>query len=132
VDFFDRHQHAAEFVLASDLDGFTHRGIALLAAIVRAAGDADADPARYSPLLRREDHDTVERAAVILALADDLEERCPPEAPVDLSCRLVEGGVVVEMPSLAGWRRRALDKRFARAFGRELVVRPGGAAAAGR
>ena len=84
-------------------------------------------PGAHSPLLP-EDHDTVERAAVILALADDLEERCPPGAPVDLSCRLVEGGVVVEMPSLAGWRRRALDKRFARAFGRELVVRPGAAA----
>jgi len=125
VDFFDRHEHAAEFVLASDLDGFTHRGIALLAAITRTAADEDADPALYSPLLRREDHDVLARAAILLALADDLEERCPPEAPVDLTCRLVEGGVRVEMPSLAGWRPRALDRRFARAFGRGLAVRPG-------
>jgi exopolyphosphatase/guanosine-5'-triphosphate,3'-diphosphate pyrophosphatase len=129
VDFFDRHQHAAAFVLASDLDGFTHRGVALIAMVARAAGDADADPAVYSPLLRREDHEAVERAAVVLALADDLEERCPPDAPVDLACRLVEGGVSVEMPSLAGWRRRSLDRRFARAFGRELAVKPGAPAA---
>jgi hypothetical protein len=33
--------------------------------------------------------------------------------------------VVVEVPALLGWRPRALAKRFARAFGRELTVRPG-------
>jgi exopolyphosphatase/guanosine-5'-triphosphate,3'-diphosphate pyrophosphatase len=125
VDFFDRHEHTADFVLASDLDGFTHRDIALLAMVVRSAGDGDEDPTIYSPLLGREDRDAVERAGVVLALADDLEERCPPGAALALSCRLVEGGVVVEMPALLGWRPRALGKRFARAFGRELLVKPG-------
>jgi exopolyphosphatase/guanosine-5'-triphosphate,3'-diphosphate pyrophosphatase len=125
VDFFGRHEHAADFVLASDLDGFTHRDIALLAMVVRSAGDQDADPTIYSPLLERGDHDAVERAGVVLALADDLEERCAPGASLSLTCRLVEGGVVVEMPALLGWRPRALGKRFARAFGRELRVKPG-------
>jgi exopolyphosphatase / guanosine-5'-triphosphate,3'-diphosphate pyrophosphatase len=125
VDFFGRHEHAADFVLASDLDGFTHRDIALLAMVVRSAGDRDADPTIYSPLLGREDRDAVDRAGVVLALADDLEERCAPGAAIALSCRLVEGGVVVEMPALLGWRPRALGKRFARTFGRELLVRPG-------
>jgi len=127
VDFFDRHEHAADFVIASDLDGFTHRDVALLALVVRSAGDEDADPMRYSPLLGREDRDTVERAGVLLALADDLEERCPPGVALTLAARLVEGGVVVEMPALGGWRPRALNKRFARAFGRELIVKPGSA-----
>jgi exopolyphosphatase/guanosine-5'-triphosphate,3'-diphosphate pyrophosphatase len=125
VDFFDRHEHAADFVIASDLDGFTHRDIALLALVMRSAGDEDADPIRYSPLLGREDRDTVGRAGVLLALADDLEERCPPGAALTLTGRIVEGGVVVEMPALLGWRPRALGRRFARAFGRELVIKPG-------
>jgi len=125
VDFFDRHEHAADFVIASDLDGFTHREIALIALVVRSAGDEDADPSLYAPLLGREDRDRVERAGVLLALADDLEERCPPGAALGLTARLVEGGVVVEMPALRGWRPRALNKRFARAFGRELLVKPG-------
>jgi len=125
VDFFDRHEHAADFVVGSDLDGFTHRDIALVAIIVRSAGDADADPALYGPLLGREDRGRVEQAGVLLALADDLEERCPPDAALALEVRLVEGGVVLEMPALLGWRPRALGKRFARAFGRELVVKPG-------
>jgi exopolyphosphatase / guanosine-5'-triphosphate,3'-diphosphate pyrophosphatase len=125
VDFFDRHEHAADFVIASDLDGFTHRDIALIAIVVRSAGDEDADPALYGPLLGREDRNRVEQAGVLLALADDLEERCPPGPALGLAARLVEGGVVVEMPALLGWRPRALGKRFARAFGRELVVKPG-------
>jgi len=125
LDFFDRREHTSDFILASDLDGFTHRQVALLALVVLSAGDEEASPARYAPLLGREDRDAVERAGVLLALADDLEERCSPGAALSLSCRLVEGGVVVEMPALLGWRARALDQRFARVFGRELLVRPG-------
>ncbi len=125
VDFFDRHEHAAAFVIASDLDGFTHRDIAFIALVIRSAGDEDADPALYAPLLGREDRPRIEQAGVLLALADDLEERCAPEAALDLTARLVEGGVVVEMPALLGWRPRNLGKRFARAFGRELTVKPG-------
>ena len=30
IDFFDRHEHVAEIVLATDLNGFSHRGIALV------------------------------------------------------------------------------------------------------
>ena len=44
VDFFDRHEHVADLVLATDLGGFSHRQVALLAAIVRQAGDEDARP----------------------------------------------------------------------------------------
>ena len=125
VDFFDRHEHAADFVIASDLDGFTHRDIALLALVVRSAGDEDADPGLYAPLLGRPDRDRIAKAGVLLALADDLEERCAPGAAIALTARLVEGGVVVEVPALLGWRPRALAKRFARTFGRELMVKPG-------
>ena len=41
VDFFDRHEHVADLVLATDLGGFSHRQVALLAATVRQAGDED-------------------------------------------------------------------------------------------
>jgi exopolyphosphatase/guanosine-5'-triphosphate,3'-diphosphate pyrophosphatase len=125
VDFFDRHRHAADFVIASDLDGFTHRDIAFIALVIRSAGNEEADPALYAPLLGREDRGRIEQAGVLLALADDLEERCAPEAALDLTARLVEGGVVVEMPALLGWRPRTFGKRFARAFGRELTIKPG-------
>jgi len=38
VDFFDRHQHVADIVLATELNGFSHHDVALLAAVLASAG----------------------------------------------------------------------------------------------
>jgi exopolyphosphatase/guanosine-5'-triphosphate,3'-diphosphate pyrophosphatase len=124
VGYFDRHEHVADLVLATDLDGFSHRAIALLSAVVRAAGDEDARPKSYAPLLLRSDREPVLRAAVVLALADDLEERCPPGIPLTLRCSVTRGEARIEMAQLLAWRPRAIDERFARVFGRRLVVVP--------
>jgi exopolyphosphatase/pppGpp-phosphohydrolase len=122
VGFFDRHEHAANVVLATDLDGFSHRGIALLSAVTLAAGGEDMRPKSYAPLLGRDDREPVRRAGVILALADDIEERCLPGGPLEMSLALTRGAAKVRVPALLGWRPRALDLRFERAFGRTLEV----------
>jgi exopolyphosphatase/guanosine-5'-triphosphate,3'-diphosphate pyrophosphatase len=124
VDFFDRHEHVADIVVTTELNGFSHREIALLAAVVRLARAEDA-PERYLPLVREEDQRAVGRAAVLLALADDIEERCPRGARVSLRCRVSGSRVVVSVPALAGWRPRSIGRRFERAFGRKLAVKPG-------
>jgi exopolyphosphatase/guanosine-5'-triphosphate,3'-diphosphate pyrophosphatase len=125
VGFFDRHQHAAEVVLATDLEGFSHRAVALLSAITLAAGGEDMKPKSYAPLLTRDDREPVRRAGVVLALADDLEERCLPGVPLELTCEVTRSAAKVRLPPLLGWRPRALDHRFEEAFGRKLVVTPG-------
>jgi exopolyphosphatase/guanosine-5'-triphosphate,3'-diphosphate pyrophosphatase len=125
VDFFDRHEHIADIVLATDLAGFSHREVALLSAILRRAGDEDASPKSYAPLIQRDDRPAIERAAAVLALADDIEERCPPGRRVDVACRITRDKAVVGVPALAGWRPRSIGRRFERAFGRRLVVQPG-------
>jgi exopolyphosphatase/guanosine-5'-triphosphate,3'-diphosphate pyrophosphatase len=122
VDFFDRHEHVADIVLATDLLGFTHRGVALVSAVVRAAGDEDAEPRSFAPLLTGKDEEAVRRAAALLALADDLEERCPRGQPVEVDCRVQKDEVVVKVKALAGWRPRTIGRRFERAFGRRLTV----------
>ena len=91
VDFFDRHEHVADLVLATDLGGFSHRDVALLAATVRQAGDEEARPRSLAPLLTREDRGPVEQAAVLLALADEITERCAPGAAPPARCQ-VRGG----------------------------------------
>ena len=63
VDFFDRHQHAADIVLATELDGFSHREVALLSAILRTARDEDADLRPLAPILKSDDRAGVERRA---------------------------------------------------------------------
>jgi exopolyphosphatase/guanosine-5'-triphosphate,3'-diphosphate pyrophosphatase len=125
VDFFDRHEHVADLLLATDLGGFSHRQVALLAAVVRQAGDEDARTRSLAPLVTRDDREPVERAAVLLALADEITERCPPGSSPALQWRLRGGEAVVAVPALASWGVRGLSERFEAAFGRRLRVVPG-------
>jgi len=127
VDFFDRHEHVADLVLATDLGGFSHRAVALLAAVVRQAGDEAARPRSLAPLVTRQDRKAVERAAVLLALADEITERCAPGASTAVRCRARGGEVVMAVPALASWGVRGLDDRFRAAFGKRLRVVPGAA-----
>jgi exopolyphosphatase/guanosine-5'-triphosphate,3'-diphosphate pyrophosphatase len=124
VDYFDRHEHVADIVLATDLLGFSHRGIALVSAVARAAGDEDARPHPLSPLVTANDEEGIRRAGTLLALADDIEERCPKGEAVEVDCRTDRDDVVVKVHPLAGWRPRVIGKRFERAFDRKLTVTP--------
>lgn len=121
VDYFDRYEHAADILLATELDGFTHREVALVSAITRS-GDADASPRPMQPLVAAADREAVERAGVLLALADDLEHRCPRGQRLHATVENVPGRSRVRVRELAGWRPRGLAGRFAAAFGRELEV----------
>ena len=101
VDFFDRHEHVADLVLATDLAGFSHRQVALLAAVVRQAGDEDERLGRsLAPLVTDEDEEPLERAAVLLALADEITERTPPGSAAALACRTEGGPGAVVVPAL--------------------------------
>jgi exopolyphosphatase/pppGpp-phosphohydrolase len=122
VDFFDRHEHVADIVLATDLLGFSHRAVALLSAITRAAGDEDTKPRSYSPLVTGKDEEGIRRAGAVLALADDIEERCPRGKEVSVDSRVQKDEVVVKVKALAGWRPRTMGRRFERAFGRRLTI----------
>ena len=44
LDFFERHEHVADILLATELNGFTHEELAFVSALVRRAGDRHADP----------------------------------------------------------------------------------------
>lgn len=127
VDFFDRHEHVADIVMATELDGFSHREMALLAAVLRRAGEPRWDPRELDPLVAESDRATIERASVLLLLADDIVERCQRNRPIGLRCRIQKSQVVVSVPTLAGWRPRGLATRFDQAFGRRLIVRAGAA-----
>jgi exopolyphosphatase/pppGpp-phosphohydrolase len=123
VDVINRHEHVADILLATDLAGFTRPELMLLSAIVRRSGDRHAEietlgvPSDHLNLQR------LDRAAVILALADEIEQRCP-RGTIPISCE-VGRRVTLSVPSLPSWRTKDLDHRFERAFGRALIVRPG-------
>jgi exopolyphosphatase/guanosine-5'-triphosphate,3'-diphosphate pyrophosphatase len=122
VDFFDRHHHAADMAIETDLGGFSHRDLALVSSVLRHAGDEDTPEERLAPLVTPEDLPAIERAAILLRVADDIEERCPPAAPLTLECHRGTRDVVVIVPQIVAWRPRKISGRFQRAFARTLVV----------
>jgi exopolyphosphatase/guanosine-5'-triphosphate,3'-diphosphate pyrophosphatase len=122
VDFFDRHRHAADIVRAAEMDGFTHRDVALLAAVLLGARPRELDFAEFGPLLAKQDRAPLTRAGVLLALADDVEERCAPDSAIALRVSLARRTAAISVPALLAWRPRGLDARFEEAFGRSLRV----------
>ena len=124
VDFFDRYEHAAAMVIDTELDGFSHGRIALLSAVIAKAGDEDAArPHSYRPLLDKNDQDDVERAAILLRVADEMQQRWPKGVPVHVECRAGRTEVVIRGHGLAGWTPRGVGSRFERVFKRRLVVK---------
>ena len=64
----------------------------------------------------------IDRAAIILALADEIEVRCPPGRKIVVDCTIGRD-VTLMVPSLPSWLAKDVDRRFERAFGRTLIVR---------
>jgi exopolyphosphatase/guanosine-5'-triphosphate,3'-diphosphate pyrophosphatase len=121
LDVVNRHEHTAEFVLTTEINGFTHEELALVSAIGRGAGDRHVE---ILPLALGDDigPKLIERAAVVLSLADEIEARCPHGRPITITARIARS-VTLSIPVLPSWLGRDLEKRFERAFGRPLIVR---------
>jgi len=121
LDVVNRHKHVADILLTTELSGFTHGELALLSAIVRRAGDRNADIMSLA-LENDVTPKLVERAAIILALADEIEARCPRGQPIAVRSEIGRD-VRLSIPLLPSWLARDLDKRFERAFARALIIR---------
>jgi exopolyphosphatase / guanosine-5'-triphosphate,3'-diphosphate pyrophosphatase len=124
IDFFDRHRHAAEITIETEMDGFSHREVALVAALIRSAGGEKLRVDEWAPLVAEPDVVPLARAAVVLALADDIEARLRPGRTPSLGWRRGRRRIDLTVPGLVGWRSHTLERRFRRLFGRELVVIP--------
>lgn len=122
VDFFDRHEHAARLVLDSEMEGFSTKDTARVAAVLHAADEEGISLASYAPHVRRAEFLAFERAAVALLVADALLERTPRGSTPRVNVLLTRARVIVHAKRVLAWRSRGLAERFARAFGKELVV----------
>jgi exopolyphosphatase / guanosine-5'-triphosphate,3'-diphosphate pyrophosphatase len=121
LDVVNRHEHVGDIVLSTELNGFTHHELALVSTIVRRAGDRHADLSLALAGHTREP-ELLDRAAIILALADEIEGRCPRGRSIAIKCE-ISRNVTLSVPLLPSWLAKDLDTRFERAFGRPLIVR---------
>ncbi len=124
IDFYNRLNRTASIIARTDLPGFTHQESARIAAILLVCERGRIPPRfRRSRLLPAEDINLIGQAAVILALADELDSRLPPDCPasaVQLGKR--QGNLTVSTP---GWSQVAapeLPARWRKAFGENIQI----------
>lgn len=124
IDFYRRYEHTADILTESDLSGFSHRKLALLAAVVRQAGDETSSLRRYRPLLGPDDKAGVARLATMLVVADEVEHRIAPGHGLRIECEARKREVILRAPVWDGYRQGLLADRFRRVFGKKLVFEP--------
>src|SRR6185436_16146950 len=122
LDVVNRHEHVADIMLTTDLNGFAHHELALVSSVVRRAGDRHAEMIAVGLEGNALEPEQVDRAAIILALADEIEARCPHGRRIAVDCTIGRS-VTLSVPLLPSWLVKDLDKRFERAFGRSLIIR---------
>jgi len=122
VDYFERHRNAAMIVAAADLQGFSPREIALRLAVLFAAGNAANRLRSLRPQLSGKDAATVQRVAVLLQVADEVERRTLPGQSIELQCKWTREALTLRSESLFGWQPRSTGERFRIAFERELQI----------
>jgi len=129
VDYDDHHKHSRYLILSAGLPGFSPREVALIGQAVRYHRKGMPDVGPFARLMRDGDGDRelLDRCAVLLRLAEDLE-RSRDQAVREVH---ISGGDddVVRLTLVADgearvprWAASRETELFARAFGRELLV----------
>lgn len=126
IDYDDHHKHSRYLILNSGLPGFTPTETALIAQAARYHRKGMPVPGPLAPLFGPGDAERLDRLAVLLRLAEDLERSRDQlvrgtslhVAGETISLSLLTDGDSA-VPRWAAGRERGL---FARAFGRDLCV----------
>ncbi len=124
INYYDRWSHAAGVTASADLQGFTHREVALIATTLARLGKARSNLPRYARLCTRDDIKRIDRLAVILELADELERRVNGGGPPSFRFDERRNRVVVSTGLPYTWEPEDLSRRFRTRLGRTLSLRP--------
>jgi exopolyphosphatase/guanosine-5'-triphosphate,3'-diphosphate pyrophosphatase len=116
IDYYRRHAHAARIVADANLDGYSHRTLALIAAAVLAVGEREASVKASAPLLGAADQPVVEQIAAAIGLADALVRYCSADVEHVIPERN-NGHVSLATSVVDAWPLEAPTARAERAFG---------------
>ena len=120
IDHYRRNEHSARIVCDANLDGYTHRTLALVAAALSAVGEREATVKAYAPLLAAADQPAVEQIAAGVGLADALV-RYGSVDPETISLERTNSHVVLAAPVVDEWPLEAPTHRAERAFGTTIT-----------
>jgi exopolyphosphatase / guanosine-5'-triphosphate,3'-diphosphate pyrophosphatase len=126
VDYDDHHKHSRYLILNGGLPGFSPVEVAIIAQAARYHRKGMPEPGPLEPLFGSGDAARLDRCAVLLRLAEDLErsrDQLVRRTTIALHDEEVELRLIADgesaVPRWAAGREREL---FARAFHRELSV----------
>ncbi|HSD76925.1 MAG TPA: Ppx/GppA phosphatase family protein [Solirubrobacteraceae bacterium] len=127
IDYDDHHKHSRYLILNAGLPGFDQREVALLGQAVRYHRKGLPSLGPFEPLAVAGDAERLERMALLLRLAEDLE-RSRDQAVHAARVAVADGSVRLALEAeedvrVARWAAGRETDLFARAFGRELDVR---------
>ena len=120
IDYYRRNEHSARIVCDANLDGYSHRTLALVAAALSAVGEREASVKAYAPLLAAADQPVVEQIAAAVGLADALV-RYGSVDPETISLERTNSHVVLAAPVVDAWPLEAPTRRAERAFGTTIT-----------
>jgi exopolyphosphatase / guanosine-5'-triphosphate,3'-diphosphate pyrophosphatase len=124
INYYDRWSHAAGITASADLQGFSHREVALIATTLARLGKARSNLPRYARLCTRDDIKRIDKLAVILELADELDRRVNGGGPPTFRYDERRNRVVVSTGLPYTWEPEELARRFRTRIGRTLSLRP--------
>jgi len=127
VDYDDHHKHSRYLILSAGLPGFTPREAALVGQAVRYHRKGMPELGPFAPLMRKGDAALLDRCAVLLRLAEDLERSRDQAVREARAVADGNGTIRLELDAkgearVPRWAAARETELFARAFGRELVV----------
>jgi exopolyphosphatase/guanosine-5'-triphosphate,3'-diphosphate pyrophosphatase len=126
VGYYDHHKHGAYLVLNGALQGFTHREVVILTALVRYHRKGEVSLDEYRGMLEPGDHERVARLAAMLRLAEYMERR---KSQVVQGLKVEIGDTVRVVTRTTGdatieiWDANRRSGFFQRAFGRPVEIR---------
>jgi exopolyphosphatase / guanosine-5'-triphosphate,3'-diphosphate pyrophosphatase len=124
IDYYRRYAHSSRIIADANLDGYSHRTLALVAAAVMGVGEREASIKGWSPLLGSADQPIVEQIAAIVALADALVLYGSAELD-DTPLYRTNGRVTLAAPVADAWPLESPTRRAERAFNLSLVLGAG-------
>ena len=128
VDYDDHHKHSRYLILNGGLPGYSPREVAIIAQAARYHRKGMPEPGPLAALFGPGDEQRLDRCAVLLRLAEDLE-RSRDQLVRGTRFTLSNGADPVELrliadaePTVPRWAASRERELFARAFHRELQV----------
>jgi exopolyphosphatase / guanosine-5'-triphosphate,3'-diphosphate pyrophosphatase len=126
VDYDDHHKHSRYLILNGGLPGFSPTEVAIVAQAARYHRKGLPEPGPLGPLFGEGDRERLDRCAVLLRLAEDLE-RSRDQLVRDTVLSKRNGDVQLQLlaegeSAVPRWAAGRESELFARAFHRGLAV----------